>query len=307
MKVWSTAERLSRSIPSGLWELQTGTVWWCDLSQRSKRKTTKNTEETDLAEKLWSDETVRFPCGGRDEAYTECELLVWKRRWGSSGKGILLEVWRWTRAVDQKKVVCISSRRRRWMHAYELMDAQRKLVSTSSWILRKLMRTSWWILRKLMRTSWRILRKLMRTRWRGQRWNWCVQADEFSENWWVRGDGCTEEEDCFVQADGSTENSRVRDDECTKVMSTKWRVHGRRKLMRTRWILWFGECLWMQQWNKRYSLEIITWTIAIPSQLQKTSQWNKCVTYQQDWCPNKMRSQDWQQLVGRIIHGNICH
>ena len=33
---------------------------------------------------------------------------------------------------------------------------------------------------------------------------------------------------------------------------------------------------------------------------------NTCSTYLQDWCLNKMRSQDWKQLVGRIIHGNIC-
>ena len=27
----------------------------------------------------------------------------------------------------------------------------------------------------------------------------------------------------------------------------------------------------------------------------------------QDWCLNKMRSQDWTQLNGIIIHGNFCH
>ena len=26
-----------------------------------------------------------------------------------------------------------------------------------------------------------------------------------------------------------------------------------------------------------------------------------------DWCLNEMRSQDWKQLVGTIIHGNTCH
>ena len=31
---------------------------------------------------------------------------------------------------------------------------------------------------------------------------------------------------------------------------------------------------------------------------------NKCSTYLQNWCLNKMRSQDWKQLVGRIIHGD---
>ena len=34
---------------------------------------------------------------------------------------------------------------------------------------------------------------------------------------------------------------------------------------------------------------------------------NKCSTYLRNWCLSKMRSQDWKQLVGRIIHGNICH
>ena len=34
---------------------------------------------------------------------------------------------------------------------------------------------------------------------------------------------------------------------------------------------------------------------------------NKCSAYLQNWCLNKMRSQDWKQLVGRIIHGNMCH
>ena len=34
---------------------------------------------------------------------------------------------------------------------------------------------------------------------------------------------------------------------------------------------------------------------------------NKCSTYLRDWCLSKMGSQDWKQLVGRIIHGNICH
>ena len=34
---------------------------------------------------------------------------------------------------------------------------------------------------------------------------------------------------------------------------------------------------------------------------------NKCSTYLRNWCLSKKRSQDWKQLVGRIIHGNICH
>ena len=47
------------------------------LSQRSKRKTAPGIrKETDLVENLRSDETVPFPCGGRDEAYLECKLFV---------------------------------------------------------------------------------------------------------------------------------------------------------------------------------------------------------------------------------------
>ena len=58
-------------------EHQTGTVGWCNLSQRSKRKTAPGIrKETDLVENLRSDETVRFSCGGRDETYPECELNV---------------------------------------------------------------------------------------------------------------------------------------------------------------------------------------------------------------------------------------
>ena len=34
--------------------------------------------------------------------------------------------------------------------------------------------------------------------------------------------------------------------------------------------------------------------------------WNKCSTNLQDWCLNKMRSQDWRRLVGKIFHGNVC-
>ena len=42
----------------------------------------------------------------------------------------------------------------------------------------------------------------------------------------------------------------------------------------------------------------------IPSRTQKISHSNKCSTYLQDWCLNKMRSQDWKQLVGKNIHGD---
>ena len=34
---------------------------------------------------------------------------------------------------------------------------------------------------------------------------------------------------------------------------------------------------------------------------------SKCSTYLRNCCLSKMRSQDWRQLVGRIIHGSICH
>ena len=44
-----------------------------------------------------------------------------------------------------------------------------------------------------------------------------------------------------------------------------------------------------------------------PSQIQQISHSNKCSTYLQDWCLSKMRSLDWKQLVGKIIHGNTCH
>ena len=51
--------------------------------------------------------------------------------------------------------------------------------------------------------------------------------------------------------------------------------------------------------NQQYSWERTTWTIVIPSRIQKISHWNKCSICLQDWCLNKMRSQDWKQLVGR--------
>ena len=58
-------------------------------------------------------------------------------------------------------------------------------------------------------------------------------------------------------------------------------------------------------WNQRYSWERITQTISIPSRIPKISQWNRCSTYLQNWCPNKMRSMEWIQLIGVILHGNI--
>ena len=45
--------------------------------RRAKRKPAPGIrKETDLVENLRSDETVRFPCGGRDETYPECKLFV---------------------------------------------------------------------------------------------------------------------------------------------------------------------------------------------------------------------------------------
>ena len=43
----------------------------------------------------------------------------------------------------------------------------------------------------------------------------------------------------------------------------------------------------------------------IPSRRQKISQWNRCSTYLQNWCPNKMRSMERRQLIAKILHGNI--
>ena len=40
---------------------------------------------------------------------------------------------------------------------------------------------------------------------------------------------------------------------------------------------------------------------------KQISHLNKCSTYLRNWCQNKMRSQVWKRLVGKIIHGNICH
>ena len=57
----------------------------------------------------------------------------------------------------------------------------------------------------------------------------------------------------------------------------------------TKNILWNGECSCLLPWNQLYSWERITWTIGIPSRIQKISQWNKCSTYLRDWCLNKMR------------------
>ena len=59
-------------------------------------------------------------------------------------------------------------------------------------------------------------------------------------------------------------------------------------------ILWYGECSCLQHWNQLYSWGRITQTIGIPSRIQKISQWNKCSTYLQNWCPNKI----WDLWIG---------
>ena len=51
----------------------------------------------------------------------------------------------------------------------------------------------------------------------------------------------------------------------------------------------------------------ITKTIVISLRIPQISHSNKCSTYLRNWCQNKMRSQVWRQLVGKIIHGNTCH
>ena len=48
-------------------------------------------------------------------------------------------------------------------------------------------------------------------------------------------------------------------------------------------------------------------TTVIPLQIPQISHLNKCLTYLRNWCQNKMRSQVWRRLVGRIIHGSVCH
>ena len=51
--------------------------------------------------------------------------------------------------------------------------------------------------------------------------------------------------------------------------------------------------------------ELLEQLIFNPLWARQISHSNKCSTYPRDWCLNKMRSQDWKQLVGRIIHGNM--
>ena len=73
----------------------------------------------------------------------------------------------------------------------------------------------------------------------------------------------------------------------------------------TKNILWYGECSCLLHGNQRYSWTRITQTISIPSRIQKISQWNKCSTHLQNWCPNKMRSMEWVQSTGNTLHGSI--
>ena len=60
--------------------------------------------------------------------------------------------------------------------------------------------------------------------------------------------------------------------------------------------------------NQQHSWERITQDNCVtPLWTRQISHSNKCSTYLRNWCLSKMRSQDWKQLVWRIIHGNICH
>ena len=61
------------------------------------------------------------------------------------------------------------------------------------------------------------------------------------------------------------------------------------------------------QWNQQYSWEGTTWTIVNPLRTQQISHLNKCSTHLQDWCLNKMRFMEWKRLVGKTLHGSICH
>ena len=56
------------------------------------------------------------------------------------------------------------------------------------------------------------------------------------------------------------------------------------------------------------SREKIIQNIYIPSKIQeRISQWNRCSTYLRNWYPNsQMRSMEWKQLTGVILHGSIC-
>ena len=67
------------------------------------------------------------------------------------------------------------------------------------------------------------------------------------------------------------------------------------------WVMFMAVTMESGGWER------ITWTIVCPLWTRQISHSNKCSTYLRNWCLSKMRSQDWKQLVGRIIHGNICH
>ena len=67
-----------------------------------------------------------------------------------------------------------------------------------------------------------------------------------------------------------------------------------------------NECYRRPSIKHLYSWRRITQKIGIPSRTQKISQWNKCSTYLRNWCPNKMGSMKWKQLIGKFLHGSIC-
>ena len=68
---------LSTCVPGGLGNPKLQQPDGATFPQRCKQKTAPGVRETtDLAEDLRSDETVRFPCGGRDEIDPECKLSV---------------------------------------------------------------------------------------------------------------------------------------------------------------------------------------------------------------------------------------
>ena len=56
-------------------------------------------------------------------------------------------------------------------------------------------------------------------------------------------------------------------------------------------ILWFGECSLTVTMESAVFMNNCLW-------IQQISHLNKCSTYLQNWCLNKMRSMDWRQLVG---------
>ena len=73
-------------------------------------------------------------------------------------------------------------------------------------------------------------------------------------------------------------------------------------------IFQYGECACLRHFKHLYSWERITQTIiCMPSETQeKISQWNRCLTYLKSWWwNNQMRSMEWIQLTGMILHWSI--